>query len=70
MMSPPSTPKMFMWSQIDETLKGKKIVVEFLQPEGIIKFIILFYNNSFSPINNKLSEAMGKRNPIRDILSH
>jgi hypothetical protein len=61
---------MFMWSQVDETLKGKKMVVEFLQPEGIIKFIILFYNNSFFPTDNKLSEAMGKRNLIRDILSY
>jgi len=60
---------MFMWSQVDEILEGKKMVVEFLQPEGMIKFIILFYNNSFFPTNNKLSEGMGKRNPIRDILS-
>jgi hypothetical protein len=61
-MSPPSTPKMFMSSQVNETLKGKKMVVEFLQPEGIIKFTIFFYNNSFFPTNSKLSEAMGKRN--------
>jgi hypothetical protein len=46
------------------------MVVEFLEPEGIIKFMILFYNHSFFSTNNKLSEAMGKRNPIRDILSY
>jgi len=46
------------------------MVVEILQPEVMIKFIILFYTNSFFPTDNKLSEAMGKRNPIRDILSY